>query len=69
MPSAKAQELRNLSVAELRQRIEEARRELFNLRLQLAMRQLENYKRIKEVRHDIARMLTILTEKQRQGEE
>ncbi len=68
MPSAKAQELRNLSVAELRQRIEEARRELFNLRLQLAMRQLENYKRIKEVRHDIARMLTILTEKQRQGE-
>jgi large subunit ribosomal protein L29 len=69
VPSAKAQELRNLSVAELRQRIEEARRELFNLRLQLAMRQLENYKRIKEVRHDIARMLTILTEKQRQGEE
>lgn len=68
MPSAKAQELRNLSVAELRQRIEEARRELFNLRLQLAMRQLENYKRIKEVRHEIARMLTILTEKQRQGE-
>ncbi|MER3405190.1 MAG: 50S ribosomal protein L29 [Chloroflexota bacterium] len=68
MPSAKAQELRNLSVAELRQRLEEARRELFNLRLQLAMRQLENYKRIKEVRHDIARMLTILTEKQRQGE-
>lgn len=68
MPSAKAQELRNLSAAELRQRIEEARRELFNLRLQLAMRQLENYKRIKEVRHDIARMLTILTEKQRQGE-
>ena len=68
MPRAKAQELRNLSVAELRQRLEEARRELFNLRLQLAMRQLENYKRIKEVRHDIARMLTILTEKQRQGE-
>jgi large subunit ribosomal protein L29 len=68
VPSAKAQELRNLSVAELRQRLEEARRELFNLRLQLAMRQLENYKRIKEVRHDIARMLTILTEKQRQGE-
>ena len=68
MPSAKAQELRSLSVPELRQRLEEARRELFNLRVQLSLRQLENYKRIKAVRHEIARLLTILGERQRQGE-
>ena len=68
MPSAKAQELRSLSAPELRQRLEEARRELFNLRVQLSLRQLENYKRIKAVRHEIARLLTILGERQRQGD-
>ena len=62
MPS-KAAELRELPDDELFVRIESAKEELFNLRFQLATGQLDNPMRIKDVRHDVARILTILRER------
>jgi large subunit ribosomal protein L29 len=54
----KASELRELSEEQLADRLRELREELFNLRFQYATRQLTNTARIKEVRRDIARVLT-----------
>ena len=54
----KASELRELSAEQLEDRLRELREELFNLRFQYATRQLTNTARIKEVRRDIARVLT-----------
>ena len=54
----KASELRELSGEQLEDRLRELREELFNLRFQYATRQLTNTARIKEVRRDIARVLT-----------
>ena len=62
MPS-KAAELRELPDEELYVRIESAKEELFNLRFQLATGQLDNPMRIKDVRHEIARILTIMSER------
>ena len=60
-------ELRAMSDAELRDQYAESKRELFNLRMQLAARQLENFRRIREVRRDVARVLTVLGERSRAG--
>jgi large subunit ribosomal protein L29 len=57
-------ELRDLPDEEIRARLEASKEELFNLRFQLATGQLDNPMRIKEVRHDVARLLTVLTERQ-----
>ncbi len=57
------EELRSHSVAELNAQLIEAKKELFNLRFQNATNQLDNTSRIKEVRKDIARIQTIITEK------
>jgi len=54
----KASELRELSPEQLEDRLRELREELFNLRFQYATRQLTNTARIREVRRDIARVLT-----------
>jgi large subunit ribosomal protein L29 len=54
----KASELRELSDEQLNDRLRELREELFNLRFQYATRQLTNTARIREVRRDIARVLT-----------
>ena len=54
----KASELRELSQEQLDERLRELREELFNLRFQYATRQLTNTARIREVRRDIARVLT-----------
>ena len=62
----KASELRALSDADLQKRLADARQELFNLRFQLATRKLENVHRVREVRKDVARMLQIQHERQRQ---
>ena len=59
----KVKELRELSVEQLEKKLAELKSELFNLRFQLAINQLENPNRIPEVRHDIARVLTLLREK------
>jgi large subunit ribosomal protein L29 len=59
----KTAELRELPEEELHVRLDSAKEELFNLRFQLATGQLDNPMRIKEVRHTIARILTVLTER------
>jgi large subunit ribosomal protein L29 len=63
MPS-KAAELRELPDEELYVRIESAKEELFNLRFQLATGQLDNITRLKELRHDVARLATVLRERE-----
>jgi large subunit ribosomal protein L29 len=57
-------ELRDLPDAELRARLDAAKEELFNLRFQLATGQLDNPMRIKQLRHDVARFLTLLRERE-----
>ncbi|RMG85645.1 MAG: 50S ribosomal protein L29 [Candidatus Dadabacteria bacterium] len=58
-----AKELRELTDAELEAREQELRQELFNLRFQHALRQLENTARIRQVKREIARILTVLRER------
>ena len=57
------QDIRSKTVVELNDELVEAKKELFNLRFQNATNQLDNTSRIKEVRRNIARIQTILTEK------
>lgn len=57
-------ELRNLDDAELATKLREAKEELFNLRFQGATGQLENHGRLRAVRKDIARIYTILRERE-----
>ena len=58
-----AKELRNMTAAELETKLQELKKELFNLRFQHAVNQLENPHQIAEVKHDIARVMTVLDEK------
>ncbi|MCL5256974.1 MAG: 50S ribosomal protein L29, partial [Chloroflexi bacterium] len=58
----KAQELRNITVAEMQKQLNDAHQELFNLRFQSTTGQLKNFKRIAEVKQNIARIETILRE-------
>ena len=60
----KADELRAFSDAELRRMLDENHQELFNLRLQLTMRKTKNHQRIPHVKRDIARIMTILHERE-----
>ena len=57
------EDLKNMSVAELNAQLVDAKKELFNLRFQNATNQLDNTSRIKEVRKNIARIQTVITEK------
>jgi len=59
-----AAELRELPDDELVTRMESAKEELFNLRFQLATGQLDNPARMKQVRHDVARIATVLRERE-----
>jgi len=61
---AKVREIRDLGEVELMERLESLKEELFNLRFQLATGQLDNPMRIKEARHEVARILTVLRERQ-----
>ncbi len=63
----KVAEVREMGVEELERRVTETRRELFNLRFQHATGQLENTGQLKEVRKNIARLLTVLHQKQREN--
>ena len=66
MKSSKfVEELRGKSVAQLNQELVAAKKELFNLRFQNATNQLDNTARIKDVRKNIARIQTVITEKAR----
>jgi len=60
----KVQEIRDLPDDALLERLESLKEELFNLRFQLATGQLDNPMRIKDVRHEVARILTVLGERQ-----
>ena len=60
----KANELRNKSVEELNKSIADLKTELFNLRFQLATGELDNPMRIKVVKKDIARVKTVLRERE-----
>ena len=60
--NAFVEDLKTKSVAELNEELVAAKKELFNLRLQNATNQLDNTSRIKEVRRNIARIQTVITE-------
>jgi len=64
MPSRKADELRSLDDGELERRVAEAKQELFNLRFQVVTGQLDNNARISQVKKDVARMNTLLRERE-----
>ncbi len=57
---AKPSELRDLPQDELERRLIETKEELFNLRFQNATGQLDNYKRLGQLRKDVARLKTLL---------
>ena len=59
-----ASEMRNLSQVEIGRRLDEAHQELFNLRFQYATGQLKNTARLSQVRRDIARLRTILRQRE-----
>ena len=60
----KAAELRELSETDLVARLREAKAELFNLRVQGATGQMDNHRRLQVVRRDIARIYTIMRERE-----
>ena len=59
-----ASELRELTDDELVLRLRESKEELFNLRFQMATGQLDNNRRLRTVRHDIARVYTVMRERE-----
>ena len=59
----RAEELRELSDVELDEKLEEFKSDLFNLRFELATGQLDNYKRLRNTRRDIARVMTVQRER------
>ena len=61
----KKNQFNGMTAAELNDKVVELKKELFNLRFQNATNQLENTSRIKEVRKNIARIQTIITEKEK----
>ena len=58
-----AKEIREMTAEELTAKLAELKKELFNLRFQHAVNQLENPHKMTEVKHDIARVMTVLNEK------
>ena len=62
----KATELKTMTSAELEAKLSELKAELFNLRFQLAINQLDNPHKITETKRDIARIMTVLREKNEQ---
>jgi len=63
----KTEELRTLDAEELEGKLKEARRELYELRFKLAVGQLDNHRQIRQVRKDIARILTIVHRRRWEG--
>ena len=59
-----ASEMRELNDEELVLRLREAKEELFNLRFQMATGQMDNNRRLRTVRHDIARIYTVMRERE-----
>jgi large subunit ribosomal protein L29 len=65
MPQVKAAAIREMNEDELRARVAELREDLFNLRFRNTMKQLDNPLKIRESRREMARLLTVLKEKER----
>ncbi len=63
----KATEVREMTAAELESKLKDLKEELFNLRFQLAINQLDNPMRISAVKKDIARVKTIMREQELSG--
>ena len=63
----KAAELRSMSVEALENKLKELKAELFNLRFQHAINQLDNPHKMTEVKHDIARVMTVLREMKKEA--
>ena len=63
----KPSDMRNMTVDELRQDHMDLKKELFNLNFQKVTGEIENPMRIRQVRKDIARVLTVINEKNRKG--
>ena len=59
----RATELRNMTAEELNSKLKELKEQLFNLRFQHAINQLDNPHKIEDVKKDIARVMTVLHEK------
>ena len=59
----KASEIRDMSLEEMTEKLQALKEELFNLRFQHAINQLDNPHKITDVKHDIARVMTVLREK------
>ena len=59
----KVKELRNLATEELQTKIDDTRKQIVDMRFQLAMRKLESPAKLRTARKDLARLLTIATEK------
>ena len=64
MPHVKAQAMKEMTNEEITQRVTDLREELFNLRFRNSMRQLDNPLKIRESRRELARLLTVLREKE-----
>jgi large subunit ribosomal protein L29 len=64
MTHVKATTIRDMTPDEITQRIAELREELFNMRFRNSMRQLDNPLKIRESRREMARLLTVLREKE-----
>ena len=60
----KALDLRALDAAELAEKLEETKEELFNLRFQMATNQLDNTSRLRQVRREVARISTVIREQE-----
>ena len=63
MPFTSGNELRELNAEELLLKLRESKEELFNLRFQMATGQMDNNRRVRTVRHDIARIYTVMRER------
>jgi len=64
VPHIKPTAMRDMSVDEIQQRVTELREELFNLRFRNSMKQLDNPLKIREGRREMARLITVLREKE-----
>jgi large subunit ribosomal protein L29 len=61
---AKIKELRDLSTEDLKKQLEESHQELFNLRFRVSTKQLVNHREVRRVKRHIARLNTLLTERE-----
>ena len=68
MPQVKIKEIRELSNEELQSRLRDLKQESMNLRLQQATGQLENSARLRMVRREVAKVMTVLSERKHQAD-